>query len=385
MELITTYSRYRKALTVPNNNNPVINGGAVEAFMKNVLIFIGAGLLVFLSGCGIATVDLQYTPIGTHQLVTTANPKVMLQIQDDREKKVFFRTALGENDDEGKSGVLRLRRSPGNILREGFTDALQTAGCQVFPDSSVVFDVRIRRFLAIDRENNTNTIKSDIALDVSVMHQGSVLARKSIFETKTEKNNLFKAWQDSVPTILNDSLSRAIEKAVWDPEILLAIERANGLDTTRDDILARLRTPARTFTATVPQPLPKTPPVMIPKPSTPSGSTHSTYQPLPQPTRSSTSPFQAQRVRGLGQPEVHIRNQSGKIITINLGGPENETFSVAPHETVTKKLKAGSYSYDASAIGVTPTSGKETFNTDYRYTWTFMIISYPSIPSIRLP
>jgi uncharacterized lipoprotein YajG len=354
----------------------------MEVFMKSLLILIGVGILVLLSGCGIAIVDLQYTPTGTHQLVTTASPKVVLQIQDSREKKVFFRTALGENDDEGKSGMLRLRRSPSNIFQEGFTNALQTAGYQVFPDGPVVFNVQIKRFLAVDRENNTDTIKSDIALDVSVVHQRNVLARKSIFETKTEKSSIFKAWQNSVPPILNDSLSRAIEKAVWDPDILLAIERANNLDTTRDDILSRLRIPPRSFTATVPHPSPKLPPVTIPKSSTPPVSTRSSYQLSTQPTRSSTSPFQAQHVRGLGQPEVHILNQSGKTINITLTGPESETFSVSPHDTVTKKIKAGSYSYHASAIGVTPASGKETFNTDYRYTWTFWITS---LPSIRLP
>lgn len=359
--------------------------------MRSLLTLVAVGCVVLLSGCGIAAVDLRYTPTGTHQLVTTAAPKVTLDIQDAREKKIFFRTALGETDDAGKHGMLRLRRSPTEVLRDGFTEALQSAGCQVIPGSPGVLNVRIVRFLAIDRENNTNTIKSDIALDVSVVQAGSVVARKSIFETDSGKSGVFKAWQDSVPPILNGSLSRAIEKAVWDPDILLAIERVNGLSTTRDDILARLRTPPQPPIATAPTSAPPVavepskPPVARAKPSSPPGSADSSDTPSPRPTPPSRSPFRAQRVRGLGRPEIHIRNQSGKTITIRLTGPQTETFDVGPHDSAGKKLQPGTYSYHASALGVVPSSGQETFNTDHRYTWTFTIVTYPSIPSIRLP
>lgn len=359
--------------------------------MRSLLTLVGAGWVVLVSGCGIAALDLRYTRTGTHQLVTTAGPKVTLDIEDAREKKVFFRTALGENDDAGKHGVLRLRRSPTAVLRDGFTEALQIAGCQVIPGSPGVLNVRIVRFLAIDRENNTNTIRSDIALDVSVVHAGAVVARKSIFETDTGKSGVFKAWQESIPPILNGSLSRAIEKAVWDPDILLAIERANGLSTTRDDILARLRTPPQPPTATASTPAPPVaaelskPPVAGADRSTPPVSTHTPDKPSPPPIRNGRSPFRAQRVRGLGPPEVHIRNQSGKTITIRLTGPQTETFDVGPRDSATKKLQPGTYSYHASALGVVPSSGQETFNTDHRYTWTFTIVTYPSIPSIRRP
>jgi len=359
--------------------------------MRNTLTLIGVGLSVLMCGCGIARVDLRYASTGAHQLVTTAAPQVKLVIQDAREKKVFFRTALGENDDAGRHGMLRLRRSLTGVLQDGFTEALQVAGYQVVPGSSAVLDVQIKRFLAIDRESNTNTMKSDIALDVSVVHAGAVLARKAVFEASTEKSGLFKAWQDEVPPILNESLSRAIEKAVWDPDILLAIERANGLSTTRDDILARLRTPPQ-----LPTPAPPPAPVAV-EASKPPVAAAETKPPVsasaadtPAPRRSgrSTSPFRAVRVRGLGPPEVCIRNQSGKTITIRLTGPQSETFDVGPHASVTRTLITGTYSYHASASGVIPSSGEETFNTDYRYTWTFMIVTYPSVPSVppmRLP
>jgi hypothetical protein len=197
--------------------------------MRRLIILLYSTMLFLISGCGIASINLRYNPSGSNRLVATTSPKVLLQVQDIREKKIFFRTVLGDNYDDGKNGILRLQRSPSEIFEEGFTEALQEIGYQVFPDSPVILYIDIRRFLAIDRENNSDTIKSDILLGVTVIHKGKILVKKTIWETDTRKQGFGQAWQYVIPPIMDDSLSRAIEKTVRDPDILLAIEQGNGL------------------------------------------------------------------------------------------------------------------------------------------------------------
>ena len=342
----------------------------------NIPIFSILLIFSFLYGCGIAPISVKYSPTDLRGHIMTGSPNVKLEVKDGREKKIFFRTALGENDDLGKTGMLSLIRPPRKIFIEGFTEALQTAGCQIFPDSSVHFDIVIKCFMAIDRENNSDTIKSDIVFDVSVNHRGRTLAHKTIFESDTRKQGLGQAWQFVVPPILNDSVSLAIEKAVWDPDIILAIERANGLNTTRSDVMARLKRYQNNFNGKSSNPLSASRTISRPQPTT-----NSSYQkPKNQTTRSGSSPFQASYVRGLGPPEVKIQNQSSKSISIELSGPEEVSITVSPRQSINKTLKSGTYSYSATASGVSPCLGTETFNTDYRYNWTFMIISSPSLP-----
>jgi uncharacterized lipoprotein YajG len=348
--------------------------------MRSLIILFCGAVSFLLSGCGIAPISLRYNPTGNYRVATTSSVKVALQIQDLREKKIFFRTILGDNDDEGKNGVLRLQRCPREIFEEGFTEALQKAGCQVLTGSPVVMNVEIKRFLAIDRENNTNTIKSDIVLDVSVKHQDKILVRKTIWETDTRKEGFGQVWQDVVPPILNDSLSRAIEKTVWDPDVLLAIEQGNGLNTTMADIPARLKISPPTIPTVPPAPVAKS------ETATPTQTDKTSHQTTSSPvSRSGSSPFRSSYIQGLGPPEVHIQNQSDKTITVSLTGLEEYSVDLLPHGSIKKVLKAGTYQYHASAFGVSPTSGTETFMTDHRYTWTFMIVSYPSIPNIRIP
>lgn len=342
--------------------------------MKSALVILLAGALVVLSGCGMIAIPAGYTPTAEVQPVVKGNPKVALKVTDVREKKVFFRTALGDTPDGGKGALYRLERPLLQIFEEGFTQALQAAGCQVRGDADIVYAVGIKRFLAVDREDPGSLIKTDIVLDVQVVRSGDILAKKTVFETDEQKQGFFQAWQHILPELLSRSLSRAIESAVFDPELIAAIEIGTGLSTKVADVGAPLDAfqakpkPTRLpVSGSLPHvgirpdvTLPKPPPVHIParKPGL----------------------FQPRYVAGLGKPEVVVTNQSGRSITLRLTGPEQETFTVAPHSSVKKTLPPGQYSYHASAIGVAPASGLQTFTTNYRYTWTFMIISMHSIP-----
>jgi TPR repeat protein len=167
-------------------------------------------------------------PTGAGQRIVTGAPVVKLQVEDVRKKKVFFRTILGENDDEGKSGILRLITPPKEVFKEGFTQALQAAGYQLREDTDLVYEVRINRFLAIDRENAIDLLDSDIMLEVLIKRSERVLARKTIFVRDTKKTTFGQVWQDTVPPLLNRSLSRAIEKAIQDKDLIGAL----GTDMT---------------------------------------------------------------------------------------------------------------------------------------------------------
>jgi hypothetical protein len=87
----------------------------------------------------------------------------------------------------------------------------------------------------------------------------------------------------------------------------------------------------------------------------------------------SAGPFQAQYVARLAQPEVVIKNQSAKVITLELTGPESRTLTIPPHSTESMIIKGGTYNYHAEALGVIPASGSQSFEKQHRYTWVFYI------------
>ncbi|HUS73859.1 MAG TPA: YajG family lipoprotein [Sedimentisphaerales bacterium] len=340
--------------------------------MRTLLVILLVAFVLLLTGCGIVAIDVSYTPSGAHPYAMNGSPKVNLQVKDVREKKVFFRTVLGDNPDSGKIGVLRLARPPAETFEEGFIETLQAAGCQVREDTDIIYEVEIKRFLAIDMQKSPHFLDSDIMLEVVVKRSEVLFAKKTIFEKDKEKQVFGQVWQDTVPPLLTRSLSRAIEQAAWDPDIIAAIEQANDLATTAADVLTRKQ-------LAPPKPPMRSPTLSRSAPTTPKIPTTSF-------DRSSQSPFQSRYVRGLGPPEVFIKNQSSKNISINLTGPEEYSFILPPNDSIKKTIIAGSYSYRASAIGVQGCSGVETFDKDHRYTWTFMIVSYPiTLPNIRIP
>ncbi|MDJ1485893.1 SH3 domain-containing protein [Cytophagaceae bacterium YF14B1] len=68
--------------------------------------------------------------------------------------------------------------------------------------------------------------------------------------------------------------------------------------------------------------------------------------------------------------EVIIRNKSSRKITLIVG---EQTYTLAPHSAETKSLAPGKMHYVASAAGVIPTSGYQTFGSFQGYQWEFWI------------
>jgi uncharacterized lipoprotein YajG len=196
----------------------MIQSVKIGNMMKGIIL----SAILFSTGCGIAPISVRYTPTGSNQRIVINTP-VKLQVEDSRDKKVFFRTVLGDNDDQGKNGVLRLITPPIDVFQEGFTQALQSAGYSLKENADVVYEVRIKRFLANDPQESPHFLESDIVLDVLVKRSEKVLARKTIFERDTEKMTFGQVWQYVIPPLLNRSLSRAIENAVQDNDLIAAL------------------------------------------------------------------------------------------------------------------------------------------------------------------
>jgi uncharacterized protein YgiM (DUF1202 family) len=68
--------------------------------------------------------------------------------------------------------------------------------------------------------------------------------------------------------------------------------------------------------------------------------------------------------------DVIIRNKSSYKITLVVGG---ETFYLSPNTTETKSISPGKMYYIATAPGVIPTSGYQTFGSYQGYEWEFWV------------
>lgn len=85
---------------------------------------------------------------------------------------------------------------------------------------------------------------------------------------------------------------------------------------------------------------------------------------------SEDSPFTSNYIAGGLNPTLEIKNDTKKVLTLML---DEEFFVFLSGETKTITVAAGEYKYFASAKGVLPNSGKETFKVSYSYKWTFYI------------
>lgn len=70
------------------------------------------------------------------------------------------------------------------------------------------------------------------------------------------------------------------------------------------------------------------------------------------------------------QPEVVIRNDSYKDLTLKVG---NNTYVIEKHSEKAMLIDTGTFNYYASAPGVIPAIGEQTFEAGYRYSWRFWI------------
>ena len=84
-------------------------------------------------------------------------------------------------------------------------------------------------------------------------------------------------------------------------------------------------------------------------------------------------PFQASYVWGLENPEIVVKNDANIPVTIKMSGPAASKMTVKPKSSKTMTVKPGSYTYNATGPNVQATSGKASFESNYRYTWQFYI------------
>lgn len=97
-------------------------------------------------------------------------------------------------------------------------------------------------------------------------------------------------------------------------------------------------------------------------------------EPKPKPTtRAATggaSPFREVYTGG-DDAEIDITNDSYKDLTLRFGGVQ---YRIKAGQSRTLNVSGGNYQYTASAPGVRPKSGINTFNAGRRYYWRFYII-----------
>lgn len=97
-------------------------------------------------------------------------------------------------------------------------------------------------------------------------------------------------------------------------------------------------------------------------------------QAQPETTESRTvTPFQSERVEGLGEPEIMVVNTTGHTITIVMTGPSDERLILPPNATQYARLRVGAYAFEASAPGLGNATGTNSFEPDHRYSWTFVV------------
>jgi hypothetical protein len=88
--------------------------------------------------------------------------------------------------------------------------------------------------------------------------------------------------------------------------------------------------------------------------------------------KGSTPVFRAEQIDSYSAPVVEVHNQSNKVLNLRVG---SAIYNIPANSSRTVSLAAGAYKYYGSAPGVTPAIGERTFETGYKYTWTFWIVT----------
>lgn len=99
-----------------------------------------------------------------------------------------------------------------------------------------------------------------------------------------------------------------------------------------------------------------------------------TYEP-PVAAEPEPSPFQQEYAPELTEPEVLIQNSTVETITVTIHGPIYRQFVLPPWGSDSAIIPPGSYSYEGTCPGVLPASGVANFESYYRYTWEFSIVT----------
>jgi hypothetical protein len=92
------------------------------------------------------------------------------------------------------------------------------------------------------------------------------------------------------------------------------------------------------------------------------------------PTQNRKSPLTIQGYYSGGNtnPSIEVNNDTPKVMTLKM----NETrYVFSPQETKTITLTPGKYNFYASSPNVIPDFGEQDFQTGYKYTWRFYIVT----------
>jgi len=73
-------------------------------------------------------------------------------------------------------------------------------------------------------------------------------------------------------------------------------------------------------------------------------------------------------------PQVELKNNAYRSITVTFTGPSSATIYLPPGATKTHQFSPGQYSISATATNVVPFRGTESLSRGYKYTWIFYII-----------
>ena len=87
----------------------------------------------------------------------------------------------------------------------------------------------------------------------------------------------------------------------------------------------------------------------------------------------SSGPFTSTYVPGLTQPEITFINKTDRPIRVFLSGGSTKSLSVPAMSSRTISVPEGTYSYNISADDLEAMNGMQTFQKEYRYTWTIAV------------
>jgi hypothetical protein len=86
--------------------------------------------------------------------------------------------------------------------------------------------------------------------------------------------------------------------------------------------------------------------------------------------KNTTTVFAAERVDTRSAPLIEVSNGSDQDLSLRLG---SAVHRIPAHSRQAFSVSAGEYKYCGLAPGATPVIGKDTFQTGYKYSWTFWI------------
>jgi outer membrane protein assembly factor BamD (BamD/ComL family) len=221
-QFITKYARIASVLIIKGLlETGFSQRGTNMKYIHKKVIWL---MILVVNGCGTIPITSRYQSSGSLDSRMRWNPPISLRIRDVREKKVFYRSVLGEGADSGQGSLLKLTNSPEEIFEVGFSKALQDYGYILQNDAQLIYEVAVKRFMVIQNDSSTG-FDTDIILEVTIQKKGEILANKTIFQRDTDKLPFGKPMQYVIAPLINRSVSQAIEKTVQDDYVTEAVQK----------------------------------------------------------------------------------------------------------------------------------------------------------------